>query len=77
MTNREALKIAVRSRENGKFVAEAESSEFIDLCINALKKQISARPLRSYVCPCCGTELEAGEIYCVCGQKIDWDEWEE
>lgn len=56
-----------------------EGQEAIALAINAIKRDIPAKPRLKYVCPTCGRDLKnseniEGKSFCIyCNQKIWWE----
>lgn len=91
MTNKEAIKMLDRIRDEGGWTNDAYNS--LTLAIEALEKQIPKKPnyvqydgnpkIGNYHCPACEKILELEpidhneKVFCLhCGQAIDWSEGE-
>lgn len=68
---------------------ETKKRQALAVAIEALEKQIPKKPDESfdgyadgypvmdYYCPNCGKEVEVDEHHCICGQSIDWSDYDD
>jgi len=71
-----------RAISNG-FYRKYKDQNFYQECIEdieeILEKQVPKKPFVNghscYVCQQCNEYVEYEDVYCKCGQKLDWGEW--